>query len=240
MKTVPYPDHWLAYKPLPNMKGKLLGVFAHVFVKHGAEEKIKEVYRKIVDVAIEEKTCIVLSGGQSLIDLKHNLLYEEWTDYEEFFQVQTGRTYRNGFMRWLDPIKLGPVSPEFTEIFHSTGNHPYNVAQNAFSLVQSVHVASEREDDAKKLFIQYVDSVGQDEKNLYANIHQSLNDPQHFLLYEVWTDLNHLIENELKCERRRELEASFNELKDSALPEPALEIFQIYYDPEKYDHSGGE
>ena len=237
MKVVPYPDQWLDYEPLPDMKGKCLGVFAHVFVKDGAQGRIRDVYRNIVDVAIEEKTCIVLSGGQSLVDPKHNLLYEEWTDYEEFFQVQTGRTYRHGFMRWLDPIRSGPVSPEFTEMFYSTGKHPYNVAHNAYSLVQSVHVSAGREDDARKLCTQYIDLLASDPNNLHANAHQSLNNPQHFLLYEVWPDFNHLIEADLQSGRRADLQVQINALKDDALPEPAMEVFQIYYDPEKYGPS---
>ncbi|QIB64977.1 putative quinol monooxygenase [Kineobactrum salinum] len=234
MKVVPYPDHWMSHKPMPEMKGKCLGIFAHCFVENGAQETIRDVYRTIVDVAIEEKTCTVLSGSQSLVMPNHNLLYEEWTDYDEFFEVQMARTYRKGFLRWLDPIRNGPVSPEFTEMFHSSGKHPFNVAHHAYTLVQSVHIAPGREEDARQLFIRHVDDVGQDSKNVLANIHQSLNNPQHFLLYEIWSDFSHLVENELISERRDELQVRFNALKDNALPEPAMEIFQIYYDPDKY------
>ncbi len=233
MKVIPYPDHWMSYKPRPEMKGKCLGIFAHGFVKNGEQATIKDVYKNIVDVAIEEKNCTVLSGCQSLVDPTHNMLYEEWTDYDEFFEVQVARTYRHGFMRWLNPIIDGPISPEFTEMFYTSGKHPLDVAYNAYTLIQSVHIASGREEETKQLFIDYIDVVGKDEQNLVANIHQSLNNPQHFLLYEVWSDFSHVIENELKSERRVELEDRFNELKDDSLPEPALELYQIYYDPEK-------
>jgi quinol monooxygenase YgiN len=236
MLVIPYPDNWLSHKPIPEMKDKCLGIFAHVFVKNGEQESIKNIYRNIVDVAIEEETCIVLSGNQSLVQPNHNLLYEEWTDYDEFFQVQMSRTYRSGFLKWINPIKSGPIIPEFTEMFYSSGKHPFNIAYNAYTLVQSVHVSSGREDDARQLFIQHIDDVSQDAQNVLANIHQSLNNPQHFLLYEVWSDFSHLIENELRNDRRSELETRFNELKDDALPEPAMELYQIYYDPDKYVH----
>lgn len=234
MKVIPYPDHWMSHKPIPEMKGKCLGIFAHCFVKKGAEKTIKDVYRTITDVAIEEKTCIVLSGSQSLVAPNHNLLYEEWTNYDEFFEVQIRRPYRKGFLRWLDPIREGIISPEFTEMFYSSGEHPYNLAYNAYTLVQSVHISSGCEEDARQLFIRHIDNVGQDAKNLVANIHQSINNPQHFLLYEVWSDFSILIENELKSERRNKLESQFNKLKDDKSPEPAMELFQIYYDPDKY------
>jgi quinol monooxygenase YgiN len=234
MKVIPYPDHWMSHKPLPEMKGKSLGIFAHCFVRDGEQETLRGKYQRIYDMAIEENTCTVLSGSLSLVQPNHHLLYEEWADYDEFFEVQVARTYRKGFFRWLDPIRSGAVSPEFTEMFHSTGKHPFNVAYNAYTLVQSVHVASGCEEDARKLFIQYVDDVGKDPQNILANIHQSINNPQHFLLYEIWSDFSYLVESELNSDRRIELEARFNELKDEDLPEPAMEIFQIYYDPEKY------
>lgn len=234
MKVIPYPDHWLSYKPRPDMQGKCLGVFAHVFVKNGAQVTIRDVYKNIADVAIEEESCIVLSSAQSLVDTKHNMLYEEWTDYDEFFEVQMSRTYRKGFHKWIDPIKTRPVSPEFTEMFYSSGRHPYNIAYNAFSFVQSIHVSSGSENRVRKLFSQYIDDVARDAGNVYANAHQSLNNPQHFLLYEVWLDFSSLVVNDLKSERRLEFAARFSELADPALPEPAMEIFQVYYDPGKY------
>ncbi|XYK82192.1 MAG: putative quinol monooxygenase [Labrenzia sp.] len=234
MKAVPRPDHWFSYKPIPEMKGKSMGVFAHVVVEDGAQEKVKDIYPNIVDIAIEEKTCTVLSASTSLVDTKNHLLYEEWTDYEEFFEVQFARPYRNGFMRWLLPIMSKPLSAEFTEILHSTGPHPYNVRQNSFSLMKSIHVSSGREDDARKFFIEYINQVGQDSFNLHANIHQSLNNPQHFIIYEVWRNLSYLVEDDMKGDRRCELDRRCDELADHELPEPAMEIFQIYYDPEKY------
>jgi quinol monooxygenase YgiN len=223
----------MSYKPLPEMKGKCLGVFAQITVRNGEQSSIKEVYKNIVDVAIEEETCTVLSGSQSLVLPNHNLLYEEWTDYDEFFEVQMARPYRMAFLRWYDPLRE-IIGPEFTEMFHSSGKHPFNVAFNAYTLVQSVHIASGREEDARQFFIQYIDDVSRDDKNLVANIHQSLNNPQHFLLYEIWSDFSYLILNELSSDRRTELEARFNAIKDDALPEPAMELFQIFYDADKY------
>lgn len=234
MKVVPRPDNWLSYKPRPDMKGKRLGVFAHCFTRDGEQGAIKEKYQRICDVAIEEKTCIVLSGSLSLVEPTHHLLYEEWADYDEFFEVQLARTYRHGFFRWLDPIKEGIVSPEFTEMFYSSGKHPVNIAYHAYTLVQSIHIAAGHEEEARQLFIQHIDDVGREKQNSVANIHQSLNNPQHFLLYEIWSDFSHLIENELRCDRRIELETRLNALKDEALPGPAKELFQIYYDPDKY------
>lgn len=216
------------------MKGKCLGIFAQIMVRNGGQRAIQDVYRNIVDVATEEKTCIVLSGSQSLVKPNHNLLYEEWEDYDEFFEVQMKRPYRMAFLRWYDPLREGIVSPEFTEMFYSSRKHPFNVAFKAHTLVQSVHIAPGREGDARKLFIQYIDDVGQDENNLVANIHQSLNNPQHFLLYEIWSDFSYLIENELRSERRIDLEAGFNALKAAVLPGPAKELFQIFYDAGKY------
>jgi quinol monooxygenase YgiN len=236
MKVIPYPDRWMSYKPLPEMQGKCLGIFAHIIVRNGEQKAIRDVYRNIVDVATEEETCIVLSGSQSLVMPNHNLLYEEWTDYDEFFEVQMGRPYRKAFLRWYDPLREGIVSPEFTEMFYSSGKHPFNVAFNAYALVQSVHVSIGREDNARRLFMQYIDDVGRDEINLVANIHQSINNPQHFLLYEIWSDFSHLIENELSGDRRSDLEARFNALKDDAMPEPAMELLQVFYDADKYVH----
>lgn len=233
MKVIPFPDRWLTYKPMPEMKGKCLGVFAQIMAKDGGQKDLREVYQTIIDVAIEEKTAITFSGSQSLVKSNHTMLYEEWKDYDEFFQVQMKRPYRMAFLRWYDPLREA-IGPEFTEMFYSSGKHPSNIAFNAYALVQSVHIASGREADARQLFTQYIDDVGQDEQNLFANIHQSLNNRQHFLLYEIWSDFSHLIENELRSERRVELEARFNALKDNVLPEPALELFQIFYDADKY------
>jgi len=234
MKVVPSPDSWMSYKPRPEMKGKCLGVFAYCSTQEGKQGEIRDKYSRIYDVAIEEETCTALSASLSLVDPTHHLLYEEWVDYDEFFQVQLARTYRNGFFRWLNPIKEGIVSPEFTEMFYSSGKHPFNIAYHAYTLVQSVHVASGREEEARQLFIQHIDDVSKDEQNVLANVHQSLNNPQHFLLYEIWSDFSHLVENELGSDRRSALKTRFNALKDDVLPEPAQELFQIYYDPEKY------
>lgn len=237
MRLTPYPDNWMSYKPMPQMKGKRLGIFAHVFVQNGQQERIKEIYRSIVDVAIEEKTCLVLSGSQSLVQPNHFLLYEEWTDYDEFFEVQMARTYRNGFIKWIDPIKSAPISPEFTELFHSAGEYPFNIAYNAYTLVQSVHVKEgQQAEEARRLLSTHVDDVAKDSQNIVATAHQSINNPQHFLLYEVWSDFASLIENELRSERRDALKTRLDELKDQGSPEPSLELFQIYYDPDKYVH----
>lgn len=235
MKVIPYPDHWMSYKSMPKMKGKRLGIFAHCFAKSGARDAVKRIYGNIVDIAIEEPTCVVLSGSQSLVSPNHNLLYEEWSDYDEFFEVQVARKYRKGFLRWLDPVREGPISPEFTEMFYSAGDHPLDLAaDNAFALVQSVHIDPGREADVRQLLVQHVNDVSANNKNLHANVHQSINNPQHFLLYEIWNDFEFLVEHELKSHRRSELESLFYEIRDHALPDPATELFQIYYDPGKY------
>ncbi|MDB4838100.1 antibiotic biosynthesis monooxygenase [Marinomonas sp.] len=235
MKVIPYPNDWLTYKPIDEMKGKPLGVFAHCFVKNGQQGAIKKAYKKIVDIAIEEKTCFVLSASQSLVLPNHNLLYEEWEDYDEFFDVQVKRTYRNTFYKWLDPIKNGPVSAEFTHIFCSTGQHPVNIApQNAYVIVQSFMLKSDDKKEAREQLKKHVREIDQQEKNIFANAHQSINDPNHFLLYEIWSDFSDLIETELHGSSRSNLLQKMNKIQSSEPLQSCTEVFQIYYDPEKY------
>ncbi|MBQ4827993.1 hypothetical protein J8L84_01720 [Alteromonas sp. MMG017] len=237
MKVIPYPNDWLAYEPIDFMKNETLGIFAHSFAKNGEQGSIKEAYKKIVDIAIEEQTCSVLSASQSLVLPNHHLLYEEWTDYDEFFDVQVKRNYRNAFYKWLDPIRKGPISPEFTRIFCSSGIHPSDVAaQNAYALIQSYQVEAKDYATAFHLFNDYIVSKNKSEKNTFANAHQSINNPNHFLLYEVWSDFTALIESQQQNYIRAELQQKLERVVSAASAEPCSEIFQIYYDPQKYQH----
>lgn len=236
MKVISYPNEWLNYKPIDEMKGKPLGVFAHCFVKNGEQDAIKQAYKKIVDVAIEEETCLVLSASQSLVMPNHNLLYEEWTDYDEFFEVQVKRAYRNAFYKWLDPIRSGSISAEFTNIFYSSGRHPVNIAsQNAYVLVQSYQLKPTDYEKARQLLKEHIDAISQDERNIFANAHQSINNPDHFLLYEIWEDFSDLIETELHRNSRTNLHQQMNNAHHDENFKSRTELFQIYYDPDKYD-----
>jgi quinol monooxygenase YgiN len=237
MKVVPYPKDWLAYKPRDEMKSETLGIFAHSFVKNGEQGSIKEAYKKIVDIAIEEQTCSVLSASQSLVLPNHHLLYEEWADYDEFFDVQVKRSYRSAFYRWLDPIRKGPISPEFTRVFCSSGTHPSDIApRNAYALVQSFQIEAKDYEKAFDLFYDYITSKNKSEKNIFANAHQSINNPNHFLLYEVWSDFAALIESQQQNYIRTDLNQQLERMVSTESPEPCSEIFQIYYDPQKYQH----
>jgi len=235
MKVIPYPNEWLVYKPIDEMKGKRLGVFAHCFVKDGEQDAIKQAYKKIVDVAIEEETCLVLSASQSLVLPNHNLLYEEWADYDEFFEVQVNRTYRNTFYKWLDPIRSDSIYAEFTNIFCSAGKHPVNIApQNAYVLVQSLQIEPGNCEKARLHLAEHVNEISHDKKNLFANAHQSINDPNHFLLYEIWQDFSDLINTQWHRSSREALLQQIYDNQNDAQSKSRLEVFQIYYDPEKY------
>lgn len=234
LSSVPYPDEWMTYRPIPEMEGKRLGVFAHVFTNNGDEEAIKTTYRKVVDVAVEEESCLILSGSQSLIRPQHVLLYEEWTDYDEFFQVQLNRPYRNAFMRWMAPFMAEPISPEFTEVVYSSDEHPIQVAYNAYCVLQSIHITTGNEKKVQELAIQFAKSIEVDKHNLVSTVHKSLNNPQHFLLYEVWSDFDQLMSEESQSTRRIEFTDRVSSFLDQKLPAPALEILQIYYDPGRY------
>ena len=236
MKVMSKPDGWLKYTQRKDMKNKRLGVFAHCFVENGDQPQIKDVYKKIVDIAIEEDTCIVLSASQSLVLPNHNLLYEEWSDYDEFFNVQLKRKYRNAFFRWLDPIRKGPVSPEFTHIFASSGEHPMGIApQNAYTSITSAHIEYDNYHTAYLLLNEYVAEAKANGMRAFVNAHQSLNDPNHFLLYEVWLDFSELMTTGIQdnIEIRKKLDGIAIENSEKS----SVELFQVYYDPQKYQPS---
>lgn len=234
MKVVPCPSEWLEYKQRPEMEGKTLGVFAHVFTNPGDEDEMKRTYRRVVDVAVEEENCLILSGSQSLIRPAHVLLYEEWTDYDEFFQVQLHRPYRQAYGRWMFPLMAEPVRPEFSEVLYSSGEHPVQLAPNGFCVLQSVHVKASEIAAITDFGRSHAADVSKDAENLVATFHRSLNNPQHFMFYEVWSSFDHLISIELPSERRSNLSAELAKLSDPDAPEPALELLQVYYDPGKF------
>ena len=236
MKVMPIPSDWLDYVTRDEMKSNKLGVFAHCFVKDGEQENIKEAYKKIVDIAIEEETCSVLSASKSLVLPNHHLLYEEWLDYDEFFNVQLKRTYRNAFYRWLDPIRNGPVSPEFTRILFSSGAHPIEVApQNAYSLITSVQIPLCNHEKAHQLLKDHIQEKNKNGKRIFVNAHQSLNEPNHFLIYEIWLDFDELLKSDRQDNQSNSIR---NQLGDIAIEKQkgvSVELFQIYYDPKKYN-----
>lgn len=235
MKVIPHPESWLQYVPKKEMKNQKLGIFAHCYVKNGEQENIKKAYKKIVDIAIEENTCSVLSASQSLVLPNHNMLYEEWFDYDEFFKIQLKKTYRNAFYRWLDPIRKGPISPEFTRILYSSGEHPTDIApRNAFALIRRYQIQPNNYDNAYKLLKDYIENIDGNDKRIFVNAHQSLNESNHFLLYEIWLDFNELLKSELHFNVKTNLDQQLEKIAPKDQSQPCVETFQIYYDPQKY------
>lgn len=184
--TTPHPDGWLAHTPRPELAGKRLGVLAHTWFKPDQVDQMALVFRTITDIAIEEPTGRALDANVSLQDPLHNMMYEEWEDYDEFFTVQLTRPYRMAFLRWLIPVMSAPISAEFYEIIGHSGAFTSGETAGEGTVVLSQKVGESHAGKAQELAAAFVADIGADSACVGASAMRSLNDPNHFVVVERW------------------------------------------------------
>ena len=229
-EVIPYPTEWVGYRERPDMRGKKLGIISHLFVIDGTQSEARSALARVVDIAIQEPTCLVLKAAQSISDPSHFILYEEWSDYDEFFSVQLSRAYRSDFTEWLGPLNAKPAGPEFFEIYHDAGTNK-SITGGAFAAVSSTLITnSDAEELVRNRFVSLIDEVAQQTANNSFVAHHSINDPNHFVLYEEWSDSEEFRNGAQQMNDRGTLSAGLEEIGDI---ESRIEFFEIFYDPGK-------
>lgn len=229
-QVIPYPSEWIGYQELPAMRGKRLGIISHLFVREGSQPAARGALARVVDIAIQEPTCLVLKAAQSISDPSHFILYEEWADYDEFFTVQLNREYRTDFSAWLGPLGARPAAPEFFEIYHDAGDGT-TAAGGTFAAISSTLAANNGSEELiRNEFIGLMDAAAEQPGNKVLVAHRSINDPNHFVLYEERPDFDELVSVELQRNDPERFSASLRELDAAA---PTIEFFEIIYDPGK-------
>ncbi|WP_342074933.1 antibiotic biosynthesis monooxygenase [Yoonia sp. SS1-5] len=182
--TTPHPEDWLSHTARPELNGKRLGVLAHTWFKPEKADQLEPIFGTITDIAVEEPTCLVLDANQSLQDPLHNMMYEEWQDYDEFFETQLKRPYRMAFLRWLMPVMSAPIAAEFYEVLHRDGDF----GSGSATVVLSGKIPNAAADEASRLGATYVKALLTDVSCAGASVIRSLNDPTHFVVVERWRD----------------------------------------------------
>ncbi len=229
-QVIPYPTEWIGYQELPAMRGKRLGIISHLFVKDGSQPAARGALARVVDIAIREPTCLTLKAAQSISDPSHFILYEEWSDYDEFFTVQLNREYRHDFSAWLGPLGAKPAAPEFFEIYYHAGGETTS-GGDTFAAVSSTLVANENSEALiRNEFVGLMNGVAEQPGNRAVVAQQSINEPGHFILYEEWSDLDELVSVELQKSSRESFSDRLGKLDGAA---PTIELFEIFYDPGK-------
>lgn len=229
-QVIRYPTEWIGYQELPAMRGKRLGIISHLFVREGSQPAARSALARVVDIAIQEPTCLTLKAAQSISDPSHFILYEEWADYDEFFRVQIDREYRSDFSDWLGPLGAKPAAPEFFEIYYQASDET-RITGDTFAAISSTLVANNSsEEQIKSEFITLMNGVAETPSNRLLVAHRSINDPRHYVLYEEWVDFDQLVTVELRKSERETFSDSLRELESAA---PTMEFFEVFYDPGK-------
>jgi|GEM_PF-2511622 len=93
------------------------------------DELVKKAFSNLIDEVAKEPTNWILNAQQSINDPKHFILYQEWTDYEHFINVEMKKENREEFSSMIkasgarDPNNPNPIKPkmEFFEIIYDPG-----------------------------------------------------------------------------------------------------------------------
>lgn len=233
--TTPHPDGWLEHTPRPELKGKRLGVLAHTWFKPNTVDQMGPIFRTITDIAVEEPTGLALDANVSLQDPLHNMMYEEWEDYDEFFQTQLTRPYRMAFLRWLVPVMAAPISAEFYEVIGQSGAFEAGENAGTGTIVLSAKVNAGDVQSAAQLATDYATQIAQDDKCRAATAMKSLNDPTHFVVVERWADVTDIGTNLCDVPAREAYAAAISKLADREI---TAETYAVHYNPGRFPMPG--
>jgi quinol monooxygenase YgiN len=229
MTTTPHPDGWLEYMPRPDLECKQLGVLAHTWFKTDTVDQMGPVFRTITDIAVEEPTGIALDANVSLQNPLHNMMYEEWESYDEFFTVQLGRPYRMAFLRWLIPVMAAQISAEFYEIVARAGSF----SKGDGTSVLSMKVDAGSETEAQATCAAYVTQITDEAACLGVTAMRSLNDPLHFVVVERRDDPADLGMNLSDLSARETFAGAISALGGNR--NMTAETYRVHYNPERFE-----
>ncbi|WP_342078642.1 antibiotic biosynthesis monooxygenase [Yoonia sp. SS1-5] len=230
LKTTPHPSDWPAHTPRPEMKGKHLGVLAHTWFQPDKVDQMGPVFRTITDIAIEEPTGLALDANVSLQDPLHNMMYEEWEDYDEFFAVQLTRPYRMAFLRWLIPVMSAPISAEFYEIIGRAGRFASGDQGGTGTLVLSIKLDAAVDAKARDQATDYLSTINADPDCCAATAMVSLNDPAHLVVVERWKTADAFAAGPSANATRDAFASGFG--PSSAI---SAETYQVHYNPGRFE-----
>ena len=97
------------------MANRPITVVMKMWAKDGLDQEVADTFKYMMDIVIQEPTCRLLKVQRSLQDESHYILYEEWDDHDEFFNVQLKRDYRRGFAERMHALTAQPSQMEIFE-----------------------------------------------------------------------------------------------------------------------------
>lgn len=230
LATTPHPDGWLPHTPRPEMKGKRLGILAHTWFKPDHVDQMGPIFRKITDIAVEELTGLALDANVSLQDPLHNMMYEEWENYDEFFSTQLTRPYRMAFLRWLLPVMSVPISAEFYEVIERSGAFVSGEHAGVGTIVLSAKVPEAKRDEAHHLTSRYACALDAEADCKGATAMHSLNDPDHFVVVERWATSDNVSVDLTALATR----AAYADAVSALGAHLTAETFRVYYNPGRF------
>ncbi len=225
---IPFPTEWTAYVERPEARGKRLGIVSHLFAREASHSATRAELRHVVDTAIQEPTCLILKAAQSISEPSHFILYEVWSDYDEFFTVQLSREYRGDFAKRLRPLSARPAAPEFFLVLRDT-TPPEEASDYTLAVVSSALAADSGNRPGSALPGNLAATLEVRTDGASFLLH-SINDPNHFVAYEEWPEMGDLDVGNFWNRSREKFEGS---LEESARIESRMEIFEVFHDPGK-------
>lgn len=182
------------YKADLGLQGKRIGILTKFSASQGREKGFKAALGEIVGQAFAESDCFLVKAAQSMKIPEQFILYEEWTDYDEFYKVQVNKPYRIKFYETLAPISAKPADIEFFEIFHSVQDRLYqvNMSERFVAIASQMHPAVEVPKWLRKLK-PMVSKVVKHPKCLALTVHTSIDNPGLILNFEEWVDYDYFV-----------------------------------------------
>lgn len=230
LATTPHPDAWLEHSRRPEMKGRRLGILAHTWFKPDQADQMGPIFKTITDIAVEEPTGLALDANVSLQDPLHNMMYEEWEDYDEFFTTQLTRPYRMAFLRWLIPVMAAPISAEFYEVIGQSGGFVSGANAGKGTVVLSAKVKDGAREDVCKLAVAYVEALDAHDRCKGAAAMLSLNDPDHVVVVERWLEAEDVSNDLTALPDRADYATAIADLGQA----PTAETFRVHYNPGRF------
>lgn len=225
------------YQPRADLKDKNIAVFASIYPGSDKHQKTLEILKSVVDTVIDESTCRILTVNQSVSNPDHFMLYEEWSDYDEFFTVQLKRNYRQGFAEKLGTVRDKPSTFEFFEIMGESIGESTDVIEanstdyeNNTCVVTRLRLKEEFQEDGESGLTNFPAFSENDDDNLSCKLFRSLNDPLLFVIYDV------CIDKEYSQDRVKDyvIASCFREFfNNDNVEKQQIEIFQTRYIPTK-------
>lgn len=182
------------FKPRADLKDKNIAILASIFTTTDKYQQTLDVLKSVVDTVIEETTCRVLKVIQSISNPDHFMLYEEWSDYDEFFTIQLKRDYRQGFAEKLDGVRNKSSTFEFFEILSESGKliETEFTGQDKYTcVVTHLWLKEERREKLENVVSALPELSEAVDTNQSCKLFRSLNDPLLFVIYHLSLDSEH-------------------------------------------------